>query len=136
MKRNLLIVLTALALVATVQAQATSQGWVGIWHADVGGLPTSTLTLANDTGALGGTVVLDMVSDEGGTPHVTESEAHLLVNPAVAGDTLTFQVKMRRRDREGWTASFEVKRTSPDKATIHCVNCGAGAPVLQLVKDH
>jgi hypothetical protein len=43
-------------------------------------------------------------------------------------------VKMRRPDGANVTANFEVKRTAADTATIHCVNCGAEAPVVELVK--
>ena len=126
----------AIALCATAKAQtAASEGWVGIWHAHVGGQPTGALTLATDTGDLGGTLVLDMVSDKSGTPKVIESEPHVLMNPVADSDTLTFQVKMQRPKGSSFVASFEVKRTATDKATIHCVNCGADAPVVDLVRD-
>jgi hypothetical protein len=129
------IAVLAIALCATAEAQtASDEDWVGIWHADVGGQPTGTLTLATDTGELGGTVVLDMVSDKSGTPKVIASEPHVLMNPVADGNTLTFQVKMQKPHGPIFVASFEVKRTAPDRATIHCVNCGADAPVVELVK--
>ena len=133
-RRWMLMAIVAMAVSATAIAQTTSGDWVGIWHASVGGQPTGTLTLATDTGALGGTVVLDMVSDEGGQPHVIASEPHVLLNAAVAGSTLSFQVKMHRPDGATIVASFEVKRTAADKATIHCTTCGADAPVVEMVK--
>lgn len=124
----------AIALCATAKAQTTSDAWVGIWHANVGDKPTAALTLATDTGALGGTFVLDIISDEGGQPHVIAAEPHVLLNPKVAGDLLTFQVKMRHQDGGSVVASFEVKRTAANKATIHCTDCGEDAPVVALVK--
>ncbi|MGA2910029.1 MAG: hypothetical protein ABSE36_20225 [Terracidiphilus sp.] len=125
----------AIALCATAKAQTTTNDdWVGIWHAEMGGQPTGTLTLATETGELGGTVVLDMVSDRSGTPKVIASEPHVLMNPVADRNRLTFQVKMQRPQGSGFVASFEVKRTATDKATIHCVNCGADAPVVELVK--
>ncbi len=134
--RGIKVAVLAIALCATARAQTTaSEGWVGIWHANVGGQPTGTLTLATDTGELGGTIVLDMVSDRSGTPKVIESEPHVLMNPIADSNTLTFQVKMQRPQGSSFLASFEVKRTATDKATIHCVNCGADAPVVDLVKD-
>jgi len=128
------IAVLAVALCAAAKAQTTSDAWVGIWHATVGGKPSALLTLATDTGALGGTVVLDIISDEGGQPHVIASEPHVLLNPKIAGDLLTFQVKMRHLDGGSVVASFEVKRTAADKATIHCTDCGEDAPVVALVK--
>ncbi len=132
-KPFVLAVLT-IALCVTMRAQTANENWVGIWHANAGGQPTGTLTLATDTGALGGTVVLDILCCEGETPHVIASEPHVLLDPAVAGNTLTFQVKMRRPDGGSVVASFEVKRTAADKATIHCTTCGSDAPVVELVK--
>jgi hypothetical protein len=124
------------ALVCSAYAQSTLRSqWVGVWHADVNGLPTSTLTLAADTGELGGTVVLDMVSDEGGAPHVIESEPHVLMDPHVEGGTLSFQVKMQKPNGSVVMRDFTATLTSPGNANFHCVNCGADAPVVHLVKD-
>jgi hypothetical protein len=128
------IAILAIALCATVNAQARNEDWVGIWHANAGGQPTGALTLATDTGVLGGTVVLDIICCEGETPHVIASDPHVLINPQVAGNMLTFQVKMRRPNGGSVDASFEVKRTAADKATIHCTTCGSDAPVVELVK--
>lgn len=134
--RGLKVAVLAIALCAMARAQTTAnESWVGIWHADVGGQPTSTLTLATDTGELGGTIVLDMVSDKSGTPKVIERNPHVLMNPIADSNMLTFQVKMQKPQGSSFVASFEVKRTATDKATIHCVNCGADAPVVDLVKD-
>jgi hypothetical protein len=132
--RGLGIVVLAIAVCAVAKAQTANEDWVGIWHANAGGQPTGALTLATDSGALGGTVVLDMVRDEGGQPHVIASDPHVLLNPAVAGNTLTFQVKMHRPDGKNVVARFEVKRTAADKATIHCITCGSDAPVVDMVK--
>jgi hypothetical protein len=131
-----ILALVAIATGTAAVAQTPAvQNWEGIWHANVGGQPASTLTLATDTGRLGGTFVLDMIGDKDGQPHVIASEPHVLLNPLVAGDTLTFDVKMRRPDGVNAQISFEVKRTGTDKATIRCVNCGAGAPVVEVVKE-
>jgi hypothetical protein len=126
--------LSALAWAASAQS-APGSPWVGIWHADLNGLPTSTLTLAADTGELSGTVVLDMVSDEGGTPHVIASEPHLLMNPRVDGDTLSFRVRMQKPGGPVVTRDFTVTLVSPGNANFHCLNCGAEAPVVRLLKN-
>jgi hypothetical protein len=126
---------SALACAASAQSSASSQ-WVGVWRTQFDGLPTDTLTLAADTGVLGGTVVLDMVSDEGGTPHIIMSEPHVLMNPRVDGSTLSFRVKMQKPDGPVVTRDFTMTLTSPGNANFHCVNCGPGAPVVSLLKNH
>jgi hypothetical protein len=132
---RLIVALTAMAAGAFAVAQAPGkQDWVGIWQANVGGKPSGTLTLAADTGELGGTLVLDMVSDEGGTPHVIASEPHVLMQPRVDGNVLSFGVKTKRTDAAA-LANFTVTLVSPGKANIHCTNCGADAPVVELSKN-
>jgi len=53
--------------VAHAQSEVNAN-WTRIWHASTGGLLTDTLTLAADTSELGGTVVLNMISRDGGQP--------------------------------------------------------------------
>jgi hypothetical protein len=135
MKRTMLIpALMLTAACASAAQTATVEDWVGIWHANVDGQPTSTLTLATDTGKLGGTVVLDMVSDRSGTPQVIASWPHVLINPHVDGNTLTFQVRITEMNRPNPVATFEVTLTPEGKARIHCTTCGADAPVVELTK--
>lgn len=137
MKHKLLVgILTAIAACAQVPAQtAVNQNWVGVWQAQVDGQPTDTLTLAMDTGALGGTIVLDMVSERGGTPHVIAREPHVLLNPHLAGNTLSFQVKMTQPGGPALLRRFTVLGTSPGKLQIHCVDCGPGALQVELIRD-
>lgn len=136
--RHKLLVGTLAAIAACAQAPAqlaVNQNWVGIWRAQVDGQPTDTLTLAMDTGALGGTIVLDMVSQEGGMPHVIASEAHVLLNPHLAGNTLSFQVRMAKPGGTAVLRRFTVTRTTPGKLQIHCADCGPGAPRVELTRD-
>ena len=135
--KHKMLALTLMTVSACSMARAQTASnvdWTGIWHAEVDGQPTDTLTLATDTGALGGTVVLDMVSLEGGTPHVIESEPHVLMNLKADGSTLNFQVKMKRPSGTNVVASFTVTSTSVDKANIHCTSCGPEALVVELVR--
>lgn len=129
--------LTAIALCTCAIAQTVQKNdaWAGIWHADAFGVPTGTMTLATDTGTLGGTIVLDMIQDQGGHPHVIEQEPHVLVHPQVDGDKLSFDVRMQKRDGQVKTASFVVMLQSGDRASLHCINCGPGAPVVEMAKD-
>jgi hypothetical protein len=133
-KTNVLILALTAACTLGFSQSARKDHWIGIWHADSGGLPAGTLTLATDTGQLGGTIVLDMLSRDGGQPHVIESEPHVLMSPRIDGNRLSFQVKMKRLNGTAVIASFEVTRIAPDKATIHCMSCGPDAPVVTLMR--
>jgi hypothetical protein len=137
MKRNLsILALAALAACAQATAQsATNQKWVGVWHAQVDVQQPDTLTLAADTGKLEGTIVLDMLSSEGGVTHVMEREAHVLMDPHLNGNTLSFQVKMEMRDGRTILHNFAVTLTAPGKADIRCINCGTDAPTVVLARD-
>jgi hypothetical protein len=123
-----------LVVVASAQPPSNTD-WIGIWHADMDGQPTGTLTLATDTGELGGTVVLDIVSREGGMPHVIASDPHVLLSPHVDGNRLTFQVRIKRLDGSVSLANFAVTRSSIDQASLHCTNCGINAPVVGLIRS-
>jgi len=93
-----------------------------------------TLTLAEDSGELAGTVVLNIISREGGQPHVIGLEPHVLVRPHVENNKLSFE--LRRIDKSSEPMNFTVVRSSDDKARIHCLNCGVEAPIVDLVKAH
>jgi hypothetical protein len=57
------------ALLPGVYAHGSdSSSWVGVWQSELDRQPGVTLTLAQDTGDMGGTVVLNVVSRESGTP--------------------------------------------------------------------
>ncbi len=133
--RHGVIVLGCMAtLVACAYAQGSgSASWVGVWQGELDGQPGVTLTLAKDTGNLGGTVVLNMVSREGGTPHVIVIEPHLLMHPHVEGNTLSFQV-IRTKDSQ--EMRMEVKFNDSEKAQIRCLNCGPDSPTTELVRIH
>jgi hypothetical protein len=114
-----------------VAQAAGNAAWVGVWQGELDGQPSVTLTLAEDTGELGGTVVLNMVSREGGSPHVIGSESHVLLHPRIDGRTLSFQAKQSRNNRELQVA---VTITADGKAQLRCLNCGVDSPATELVR--
>ena len=117
----------------TVLAQAaTASPWVGVWQGQLDGLPSVILTLATDDGTLEGTLVLNGISREGGTPHVAVREVHVVLHPSVSGMTLSFDVKGLRRSLT--TMNFTVEQTAADSAKIHCLNCGDDAPTVEITK--
>jgi hypothetical protein len=108
--------------------------WVGVWRGELDGQPSVTLTLAEDTGELGGTVVLGMFGNDNGIVRVIASVPHVLLHPRLEGNTLAFQVKRNTASNE--LLNFAVTLGSSGKAHIHCLNCGpdTDAPVVELVK--
>ncbi len=133
MKRCVVVfVLAAVAAAGAALAQAQhAPEWLGVWHGELDGQPSVVLTLADDTGALGGTVVLNVLEKEqGGETHIVRTEPHALVNPHVEGDVLAFEFKKPNGD----LVNFTVKRTADGEAMIHCLNCGADAPTVSLAR--
>jgi len=100
---------------------------VGVWE----NRPGTTLTLSDDSGGLGGTVVLNAVSGEG---RVLFSETHLVLNPRLSGKVLLFQVKSHRKGSDG-LLDFRVVFSSDHTAQIHCESCGDDGPVAELTKS-
>jgi hypothetical protein len=129
--RVLAFLCAAFMLAAASQSQpANCTDWLGIWQGELDGQPSVVLTLADDTGQLGGTVVLNIIKNEDGQPHIVALEPHVLMNPRVDGDALAFQF----RKLDGGLLDFTIKRISADKATIHCLNCGPDAPTVDLAR--
>jgi hypothetical protein len=134
MKSVLTIVAISMLALSAEAAPAGKGDWIGVWHSELDGQPGATLTLADDTGELGGTIVLNIVSREGGQPHVIASEPHVMMHPQLTGSVLSFSVKSPRKG-ELVEADFTMTVTSQDKATIHCTNCGSNAPTVELTRD-
>ncbi len=102
--------------------------WIGVWEGKLEGLPDVTLTLADDTGEMGGTVVFNAVD----SPHkrIITSKAHLLMHPHIDGSTLSFEVL---RAGDSHTVHLTVKLTEDGKAQLVCLDCGPESPVTELV---
>ena len=105
--------------------------WVGLWE-PVEDQPGVLLTLGDDSGQLAGGIVFNIIVREGGQVRVAGHDAHVLLNPRVEGDTLRFQV-IRRPDNH--TLDMTVRMTADGKATLHCQNCGADAPTVEIVRE-
>jgi hypothetical protein len=121
-----------LACAAAAQAPATAT-WKGVWQGELDGQPSVILTLADDSGSLGGTVVFNAIERQTqGPPRVASIQPHLLLDPQAKGDTLSFQIM--RPDHSETPLKFTVMLDGNDKAHIHCLNCGPDAPVAGLVR--
>ena len=126
-----ILLVTAAALAAQSNASAA---WIGVWHGELEGQPSVTLTMAEDTRELGVTVVLSMFKDDNGTPRLIASVPHVLIHPHLEGNALSFQVKRNSASSE--LLSFSVALGSAGKAQLRCLSCGPNGdgPVVELVK--
>jgi hypothetical protein len=130
------IAIAICSLLLTVAAPITAQSaakpsWLGIWRATLDGVPSVTLTLADDTGELGGTAVFYAVN--GKKKQAISIEPHTLLHPKLEGNTLTFQV---RRASPTDIITLSVLFTADTKAQLQCLNCGdTHAPIAELLKD-
>ena len=135
MKTRLYGTIAVLLIASSAGAQTSNDSdWVGVWQAELDGQPSTILTLAEDTGSVQGTLVLNGINSSGGSPHIAVHETHVLMHPKVNGTTLSFAVKGRRESAP--TMEFSVQRTTQTRAKIHCLNCGASAPVVEITKQN
>ena len=112
---------------------STPSDWVGVWQGELDGQPGVVLTLAQDNGTLDGTLVLNIITRDGGQPHILAHEPHTLMQPHLDGSRLSFRVK--RIGASPVPAEFTVELTSHGHAKIHCLNCGDDSPTVEMTKQ-
>jgi hypothetical protein len=134
MKERLFAMVCGSMMLATAAGAASpSNGtWTGVWQAKLDGQPAVELTLADDAGDVGGTIVFHIVLKDGGAPRVASTEPHTLINPHVEGDTLTFQVIRGNGSHE--VLDMSAKRMIDGKIDFRCSNCGAEGTQAELEK--
>jgi hypothetical protein len=132
MKKIAIAIGCSLSFVAVpLVAQSTKTIPLGVWRGSLDGLPGVTLTLADDSGEIGGTVVFYAINGE--PRRVFSVEPHLLLHPKLEGNTLSFQVKLGG-DRTG-LATVKVVFNTDAKAQIRCLDCGPDSPTTELTKQ-
>jgi len=112
-------------------AQTAKAAPLGVWQGTLDGLPGVTLTLANDAGEIGGSVVFYGIDGE--SRRIAIVEPHTLLRPKFEGNTLSFQMKFDRA-RTGF-ATVKVVFVSETKAQLTCLDCGPDSPTAELVKQ-
>jgi hypothetical protein len=133
MKNKIIIAVACVAIAAACAALAEPPDraqWVGVWQGKLDELPSVTLTLAQDTGELEGTLVLNIIEKQEGQARIAAIEPYVLVHPQVDGNNLNFAVK--KIDGSSDLLNFTVALTPEGKARIHCTNCGADAPIVDM----
>jgi hypothetical protein len=138
---GLLAILTTFGLPQTShQSEATIYASIiGVWRAEMDGLPSITLTITNETGNLSGAILFYLHRrDEGqrwtSMPGIPEP----LFNPKFDGKILTFEVSHRRahppRTLLDPPVHFRMTLTGPDKAELVNENEGRGSG-FPIVRD-
>jgi hypothetical protein len=123
--------MTMVAASALAAASSGNSAWIGVWNGEVEGQPSVRLTMGDDGGELGGTVVFNLIKKEDGQARVIGSTTHLLMHPRLDGSTLSFQVVRPSDSRE---LQMTVKLESDGKAELRCLNCGMDTPLAELVR--
>jgi len=134
MKKRLLAITCGSMMLATVAGAASSNNatWTGVWQAKLEGQPAVELTLAEDAGEVGGTIVFHIVVKDGGAPRVGSTEPHTLINPHIEGDTLRFQVIRGNGSHE--VLDMSAARMADGKMDFRCSNCSATGTQAELEK--
>ncbi|HEY1984149.1 MAG TPA: hypothetical protein VGG85_02005 [Terracidiphilus sp.] len=127
-----LAVIAAAALQAAAVEPRTHSPWVGVWQGELDGLPGVTVTLGDDAGDIGGSVVFNVIMKENGAPYIGGHDAHVLTHLHLDGDTLSFEVI---RLGDGRDLHFTVHKTTPDTAQLHCDDCG-GFSRTEIARIH
>lgn len=117
-------------------AAADTSSLVGVWRAQMNGLPAITLTLTNETGSLSGAVLFYLLRRDPGRPETaTPGIPEPLLNPKFDGETLTFQVSHRRAHPPGTLSdppiTFRMKLTGANVAGLYNESEGGPADVNQ-----
>ncbi len=97
---------------------------VGVWRAQMDGLPAITLTVTNETGSLSGAILFYLHRrDEGKPVTSTPGIPEPIFNPEFDGKTLTFQVSHRRahppRTLSDPPVRFRLKLTGPNAGGLN-----------------
>ena len=111
------------ALVCWSQSPTESHAmWIGVWQAKAESGPGITLTLADDGGDVGGTIVFEVFNRE--ENRLVAREPHTLMHAHVDGNLLSFQVN--GCCNKSGILSMAMELTKDGKAQFRCSNCGSG----------
>ncbi len=127
-------VLAAIAVAAlqfSFGEPAPRSPWVGVWQGELDGLPGVTITLGDDAGDIGGTVVFNVIMKENGAPHIGGRDAHVLTHIHIQGEDLAFEVLRLGDNRQ---LHFKIHKTASNKAQLHCDDCGEGVSTTEMVR--
>lgn len=140
-RRIFALALTAILTTGIAFAQSPKVARVlGVWRAQMNGLPIFTLVVTDENGGLSGAVLFYLLKREDvnhpytATPGLPEP----ILNPKFDGKTLTFQVSHRRahppRALSDRSVTFELSPTEDGAAQL--INKSEGGPITLIRTDY
>jgi hypothetical protein len=115
--------------------QSPKVKWVGVWQGQLEGVPGVVLTLSDDLGTTGGTIVFTVLGP-GSTkehPNIVGHEVHAIMHPQVNGDTLSFQVRRPGSSTDVVEITFLL--TGVSSGQLSCLKCGSAQPTEMSLLD-
>ena len=103
----------------------SDERWVGVWQGQLAGVPGVTITLSDDLGDLNGTIVFTALRDGSIVGHAV----HMILQPHVDGNTLSFKVK--RPGGEGEILYISFVLTGESKGQLRCPTCGVSTTEME-----
>jgi hypothetical protein len=96
--------------------------WTGVWQANLDGVPSVTLTLADDAGEANGTIVFHAIKNDHGHAYSFSTKPHTLIHPHIDGDAFSFQIVRGNGSKEVLDMQVDFK----EDGNLHfvCTNCG------------
>jgi hypothetical protein len=143
---SLLVAATGLAQSGSVQSGSARNGAllkadasiIGVWRAQIEGLPLVTLTLTDEGGTLSGAILFYLhIREPGGQVASTPGVPEPLLNPHFDGKILTFKVSHRRAHPPGSLSSapVEFRLELPSNGRGSLVNDTEPGPAAALVRS-
>lgn len=129
--RWLALVALAISAAAAAGQSRPDAAWVGVWQAELDGQVSVVITLGNDPGAVGGTIVFNVVAKKDGPAYILGRDAHVMTNTRLAGDDLAFEVF---RHSDGRDLHLTMHRNADDTAELECTECGSPKVTLARIK--
>lgn len=135
MKTKTTIAILIFACAAASSAAQTDMA--GTWRAYMKDVPAVIMHLHDNHGKLEGTVVFNIINREDPNhPSILGSQELELLNPSLAGNVFSFQVKTHSDEgaEAGEMVTCRLSLTGQDQGLFKCLN-GADSPEVKMVRS-
>ena len=114
--------------------QASADKRVGVWQGELEGVPGVVLTLSDDVGSPGGTIVFTVLGPDSTKEHpsVAGHQVRAIMHSEVNGDTLLFQLKGIGNPNNLMEMTFTL--TSASTGKLGCAKCGVSPIEMRLLQ--
>lgn len=114
-----------------LQADGGVSSFAGVWHGKLDGVPGITLTLANDTEGLQGTVVMYAVDKQ--ERQILFADICTVLHAEVNGKMLLLEMKHHGKSNKVF--HLQVALGDGDTAQLKCTDCGPDSPTVEISKE-